>query len=205
MKAWGSNRQNGELMLISRRNPHMAAVCDAQQYCGIDGISTQRERTEVMHAGHQQIRRRGEDARVFIARFIEIHESQSRSARLELGRLRSLIDDASARLMTSFDVIGTFAKNRRESVPDGLDAAGGEIELAVSNAVSALQFQDMATQLVGHAAQRIELLEKIAELLGRLPEVSVDELTAAVADTTCDQHTGPVGQACMTGGSVELF
>lgn len=166
---------------------------------------TRPEWTDVMYAGLWQARQRGEDAQVFIARYLEIHESQARSARLELDRLRCLINDASARLMTSFDVIAALSRNRRESVPNGPDAVAGDVERAVGNAVSALQFQDMATQLVGHAVQRIALLEKITESLGRLPEVSVDELTAAVAATTCEQHAGPVEQACMTGGSVELF
>lgn len=194
-----------ELMGIPAGNSLMRYVCDAQQYCGIEGNMTRLEWTDVMHAGQRQTRQRGEDAQTFIARYLEIHESQTRSARSEMNRLRSLIDDASARLMTSFNVIGSLAKNRRESVPNGSDVAAEDVERAVGNAVSALQFQDMATQLVGHAVQRIELLEKITELLGRLPEVSVEELTAAVTETTCEQHTGPVEQACMTGGSVELF
>lgn len=159
----------------------------------------------MIHPGQRDGIERGDHAQTFIARYRHIHEFQASSARLDLDRLRSLINDASARLMTSFDVIGALAKNRRNSVPNGSDAVVGDVEQAVNSAVSALQFQDMATQLVGHAAQRIALLEKITESLGRLPEVSIDELTAAVAATNCEHHTGPVEQASVTGGSVELF
>ena len=75
----------------------------------------------------------------------------------------------------------------------------------MGNAVSALQFQDMANQLVEHAVQRIELLERIAASLARLPHVSADDLTNEVEATVCARSAGPVEQACMSGGSVDLF
>lgn len=158
----------------------------------------------MVNAGHLQARRCEDDAQAFIARYLEIHESQARSARLDLDRLRGLINDASARLLASFDVIGAFSKSRREAAPEGPDVMTEDVERAVGNAISAMQFQDMAVQLVGHAAQRIALLEKISESLSRMPEASIDELAAAVAATTCGRRS-PVEQACMTGGSVELF
>jgi hypothetical protein len=157
------------------------------------------------NAVHRQTGQYSKDAQAFIARYLEIHDAQARFARTELDRLRCLIDDASARLMASFDVISTLSGNGRKAVQTGSDAVTQDIVQAVDNAVSALQFQDMANQLVGHAVQRIELLEKITESLGRLPEVSVDELTQAVDATTCAHGAGPVDQACMTGGSVDLF
>lgn len=158
----------------------------------------------MVNAGHSQSWRRGEDSREFLARYLEIHDAQARSARQDLDRLRGLIDDAAARLLTSFGAIEAFSRSRREAAPEGVDVSAQDIDRAVNGVVSAMQFQDMATQLVGHAAQRIALLERISESLGRLPEVSVEELTAAVAATTCGRRS-PVEQACMTGGSVELF
>lgn len=140
-----------------------------------------------------------EDAQPVIARFLEIHDAQARNARNELGRLRSLIDDASERLMSSFNEIGEISAHQLE--PGSMQ----DMEIAVGNAVSALQFQDMANQLVGHAVQRIELLERIAASLARLPEVSADDLTNEVAGTVCARSSGPVEQACMSGGSVDLF
>lgn len=134
-----------------------------------------------------------------IARFLEIHDTQVRNVRSELGRLRSLIDDAAERLLSSFNVIGEISARRIEP------GISQEMEDAVGSAVSALQFQDMASQLVGHAARRIEVLERIAAALGRMPQVSVDELTQAVEGTLCAGADGPVAQACMTGGSVDLF
>jgi hypothetical protein len=162
-------------------------------------------RIDVMNAAYRQTRRRSEDQKAFIACYIEIHESQARSARSELGRLCSLIDDASARLLTSFGMIGDISRSRQVATVNGRDAAARDVDLAVGNAVRALQFQDMATQLVGHAVQRITLLERITESLSRLPDASVDDLRAAVVATTCERHAGPVEQACVSGGSVELY
>lgn len=158
----------------------------------------------MVNAGHLQARQYEMDAQAFIAYYLEIHQEQVRSARLDLDRLRSLIDDASARLLESFDVIGTFSKSRRVAALDGFDVMNEDVERAVGNAISAMQFQDMATQLVGHAAQRMALLEKIAESLSRMPEAPIAELAAAVANATCGRRS-PVEQAGMAGGAVELF
>jgi DNA-binding transcriptional regulator YbjK len=149
----------------------------------------------MVNTGHSSL----ENTQPVIARFLEIHGAQARSARSELDRLRSLIDDASERLMLSFGEIGEISARhiQREQMQD--------MACAVDNAVSALQFQDMANQLVGHAVQRIELLERIAGSLRRLPDVSVEELTDAVDGTACARPDGPVEQACMSGGSVDLF
>ncbi len=50
----------------------------------------------MVNAGHWQAQRRGEDAEASIARYLQIHDAQARSARAELERLRGLIEDASA-------------------------------------------------------------------------------------------------------------
>jgi hypothetical protein len=59
--------------------------------------------------------------------------------------------------------------------------------------------------LIGHAVRRIEVLERIAEPLSRLPQVSMDELALAFEGTAAARADGPVEQACMAGGSVDLF
>ncbi len=149
----------------------------------------------MVNAGHGSL----EHAQPVIARFLEIHDTQARSARSELGRLRRLIDDAAERLMLSFGVIGEISAQPIQQ--EQMQA----LALAVDDAVSALQFQDMANQLAGHAVRRIELLERVAASLARLPAVSVDDLTNEVESTVCAGSNGPVAQACMSGGSVDLF
>lgn len=139
-------------------------------------------------------------AQAFLVRFLEIHGAQAQSARADLDRLQSLIADAGERLMTSFNQIGELAVLQAPSA----DAAN-EIAEAVGAAVSALQFQDMAQQLAGHASRRIEVLERITGPLARLPDASAEELGAAVQGTVHERINGPVEQARMDGGSVELF
>ena len=114
-----------------------------------------------------------------------------------------------SRLWRSTDTIRTGPNPRR------MASAGNRIWVADdrgvsaidigSGAVTALQFQDMAQQLAGHAARRIEVLERITGPLARLPEASADELGEAVQGTVHERIDGPVEQACMDGGSVELF
>lgn len=166
---------------------------------------TQLKRSNMANAGHWQAQPCADDAKAFIARYREIHETQASGALSELARLRGLIDDASARLLASFDVIKAYSERCRESMPEVDDANVSDVEKAVGNAISALQFHDMVGQLVGHAAQRIALLERITQSLGRLPGASVEELTSALAETDCGQRDAPVEQVCMAGGSVELF
>lgn len=139
------------------------------------------------------------DARTFLACYLEIHGVQAGSAKEELERLCGLIDDAAAQLMASFDAIQAFTKQPHIGE---LDAKVGE---AIGSAVSALQFQDMATQLVGHVVKRMVLLEKIAEPLGRLSMASVEELKQAVDSAGCGHRLGPVEQVSMMGGEVDLF
>ncbi len=138
-------------------------------------------------------------AQPVLARFLEIHDTQASNARSELDRLRSLIDDAAERLMASFNEIGEISA--RQVMPSPMQ----DMEQAVGEAVSALQFQDMANQLVGHAVRRIELLERIAASLTRLPDLSEDDLANEIAGSVCTRPNGPVEQACMSGGSVDLF
>jgi hypothetical protein len=107
----------------------------------------------------------------------------------DLERLKALINDAGERLLFSF--------NQVASMLPGLcadDAQRAQMEQAVHAAVTALQFQDMATQLTGHAQRRLSVLE---ERLRSLSDQAARGLQMA--------HPHPVRQAEMTVGSIELF
>lgn len=108
----------------------------------------------------------------------------------DLERLKALINEAGDRLAASFAVIG-------ETVPqaagDGLNRR--RVEQAVAAAVTALQFQDMATQLTQHAQRRLAVLQ---DALKALSHQEADPLLA----TTRMQ---PVRQAGLCAGSVDLF
>lgn len=108
----------------------------------------------------------------------------------DLERLKTLIAEAGDRLAASFAVIG-------EVVPRtaGDESRRRRVEQAVAVAVTALQFQDMATQLTQHAQNRLAVLQAC---LKTLSDGEADPLLA----TTRMQ---PVRQAGMGAGSIELF
>jgi hypothetical protein len=107
----------------------------------------------------------------------------------DLERLKALINDAGERLMISF--------NQVASMLPGMDFDAmqrARVDEAVRAAVTALQFQDMATQLTGHAQRRLSVLE---ERLSSLSDEAARGLQFA--------QSHPVRQMEMTAGSIDLF
>ncbi|MEW5882493.1 MAG: hypothetical protein AB1761_18890 [Pseudomonadota bacterium] len=104
----------------------------------------------------------------------------------DLERLKLLIGEAGDRLAASFAVIG-------EAVPR---MPGDErVGQAVAAAVTALQFQDMATQLTQHAQRRLVALQDVLKAL------SLENTDPLLATTRMQ----PVRQAGMGAGSIDLF
>src|SRR3974390_949618 len=73
----------------------------------------------------------------------------------DLERLKSLIHDAGERLLLSFNQVVAVLPALAST-----DAQRTQVIEAVHAAVTALQFQDMATQLTGHAQRRLSGLEE---------------------------------------------
>lgn len=107
----------------------------------------------------------------------------------DLERLKLMIADAGDRLLASFNVVATL-----RSHPARTNAEQDRFASAVSNAVTALQFQDMANQLTAHAQRRLTALH---ETLIKLSD-GVDPLLAS-------SRLQPVRQAGMGAGSIDLF
>jgi hypothetical protein len=105
----------------------------------------------------------------------------------DLERLKAMINDAGDKLLASFNQVSEIAPR--------LDGAGERARLgaAVTSAVTALQFQDMATQLTQHAQARLSALERCLVAL----EVD-DPLLAAT-------RMQPVRQSHVSAGSIDLF
>jgi predicted nucleic acid-binding Zn-ribbon protein len=107
----------------------------------------------------------------------------------DLERLKKLVNDAAGRLLGSFNEFASLeqqtSRNREERQ---------RIEMAIGSAVTALQFQDMATQLTGHAQRRLVALENCLRTLYG------ESSAGAILD-----HPTPVRQAEMSAGSVDLF
>jgi len=115
----------------------------------------------------------------------------------DLARLQSLLSDASASLLLHFDAAAQSLAGLPQALAShpGVDAAPLEQALAhVGGAVTALQFQDMASQLIAHAAQRLTLCADRLQ--------THDTAAPAPAATL---RANPVTQAEMDPGSIELF
>jgi hypothetical protein len=108
----------------------------------------------------------------------------------DLERLRTLINDAGDKLMTSFGRLQAVAPRVQLSTVDEAELHG-----AVMTAVTALQFQDMATQLVQHAQRRLSVLQNC---VSSLTEEVNDPLLAST-------RMQPVRQSAVNAGSVDLF
>jgi len=107
----------------------------------------------------------------------------------DLERLKALFNDAAGRLLGSFNEFAALERHAQRSSEERQ-----RIEAAIGNAVTALQFQDMATQLTGHAQRRLVALETCLRSLSRAS--SGGELLS---------HPQPVRQAEMSPGSIDLF
>ncbi len=109
----------------------------------------------------------------------------------DLERLQRLLDDASQALMGHF----TQATGHIEN------GAFVEAQQTIGGAITALQFQDMASQLITHTSRR---LRNCADRIARDTMGDDDEDGAAVVEDA-PLRPNPVTQDEMDAGSIELF
>ncbi|MFZ9408125.1 MAG: hypothetical protein ACO26U_13660 [Burkholderiaceae bacterium] len=114
------------------------------------------------------------------------------SAGTELERLQKLLGDAVVQLQQRFGVAMALQSDMPASAER--DALGTELHAALV----ALQFEDLASQLIMHSRRR---LASVADCLGNLV-VADDEPGAEV---TWVARACPVNQRAVDAGSVELF
>jgi hypothetical protein len=121
----------------------------------------------------------------------------------DLDRLQRLLEDATETLMGHFygatdhmRHLSRLAAQHPELPESDLHATMGHL----AGAVTALQFQDMATQLIAHTHRR---LRNCADRLAR-DVMGDDEDGQAVFDDV-ELRPNPVTQDEMDAGSVELF
>ena len=121
----------------------------------------------------------------------------------DLGRLQRLLSDATETLMTHFYGASQQINHlqRLASLYPGLPERDLHLALGhLSGAVTTLQFQDMASQLIAHTHQR---LRRCADQLARDTLGGDDEGAAAPPDAPL--RPNPVTQDEMDAGSIELF
>ncbi|HEU0203253.1 MAG TPA: hypothetical protein VFR86_22835 [Burkholderiaceae bacterium] len=108
----------------------------------------------------------------------------------DLERLKVLIAEAGEKLTASFAKVGDLAPHLGRT-----EAERRELGAAVAVAITALQFQDMATQLTAHAQRRLTVLETCLKTL------AAGEADPLLATTRMQ----PVRQAGMNAGAIDLF
>ena len=193
----------------------------------IDGISRQTNLLALNAA--IEAARAGEAGRGFavVANEVRVLSDRtgqfSRSIREDMGKIEQSVRSAETVItgMASQDMVGALQSKKRaetamaeiERVNVDIGRSAGEINTlsaemaaAVNQAVIALQFQDMASQLIGHTLTRLIEAERVLGRLGhggpqaatRMPSESLTQ----VRDAT--RHN-PVQQASLSSGAVELF
>ena len=125
------------------------------------------------------------------------------AAAMDLERLQRLLDDASETLMGHFygarQHLNTLLRHAAQS-PQFDSGALHEAMQTLGGAVTALQFQDMASQLIVHTNKR---LRSCADQLAR--DVMGDDEEGAVVVAPPPLRPNPVTQDEMDAGSIELF
>lgn len=121
----------------------------------------------------------------------------------DLERLQRLLDDASQALMQHF----TYASEHVNAALIHLEASQlsepptiREARQTLASAITALQFQDMATQLITHTSHR---LRNCADRLARDAMGDDEDGVALVEEAPL--RPNPVTQDEMDAGSIELF
>ncbi len=119
----------------------------------------------------------------------------------DLDRLQTLLADACDALLRGFHGAVEVIQPHVAATPDtqSRDALEG-VNRHLGGAITALQFQDMAAQLIAHTSQR---LRNCADRLARETMGDDDDGTALVEEAPL--RPNPVTQDEMDAGSVELF
>ena len=106
----------------------------------------------------------------------------------------------------------------------GLEVSAQTMAVQVGRAITALQFQDMVSQLMGHVLRRVDALDSVVRHLGELSQVlkidaDADDAPAAIAALKSEAEKvasslaamelqtthNPVDQKVLSDGDIELF
>jgi methyl-accepting chemotaxis protein len=147
----------------------------------------------------------------------------SRAIRRDMEGIEKSVNSAEAVItkMASQDMVGALQSKQRaetamvhiraanDSIANSADAINrisAELQGTVNDAVTALQFQDMASQLIGHTLTRIVEAERVlCSLSGADPATVAREAEQKMAAMRQATHHNPVQQQAVASGDVELF
>lgn len=120
-------------------------------------------------------------------------------AQHDLERLQTLLSDACNALMDSFYGANAQLQTLQEGGTGDLAAVQQALQ-QLGGAVTALQFQDMASQLITHTSRRLRnCCDRLAA------EAMGDDADGAAIVEEAPMRPNPVTQDEMDAGSVELF
>ena len=118
-------------------------------------------------------------------------------------------------------VIEGINRQRASAIAD-MGATAGQVGVEVGKAITALQFQDIVSQLIGHVTRRVDALEKVMPRLGSMARAlhstpqdaedmanllreEVDRMGESLANLSATTAHNPVAQDGMGHGDIELF
>ena len=194
---------------------------------GIEGISRQTKLLALNAA--IEAARAGEAGRGFAVvanevRMLSDRTSQfSQQIRADIDKIDRSVRDAGTVIhrMASQDMVGAL-KNKQKAetamveilrVNQGIgrdaaeiDSLSAAMEAAVNQAVVALQFQDMAAQLIGHTIIRLDQADRLLGGFAAMdPGTSSEELRSCIERVRAATHHNPVLQAAFASGAVNMF
>lgn len=114
----------------------------------------------------------------------------------DLQRLSGLLDHATANLLERFNSAHTAMQTLHGESEETM-----QIRQALHQAVTELQFHDMATQLLVHTGK---ILKNCAYKLAE-DSMEMEEDESGLVETCLPERPNPVTQSEMDAGSIELF
>jgi methyl-accepting chemotaxis protein len=141
----------------------------------------------------------------------------------DMDKVDRSVRDAQAVIhkMASQDMVGALQNKRRaeatmaeiQSINEGIGRGAAEInristemEVTVNQAVTALQFQDLASQLIGHTMTRLDQADLVLkQLTGGGPQATSQELARSIEQIHSATGHNPVQQTRLASSAIELF
>ncbi|NCO57030.1 MAG: hypothetical protein GW783_03925 [Deltaproteobacteria bacterium] len=196
----------------------------------------QRRQRRAARAAERALAELAHEFHTVLDRFTRCCTDQYGRGRGELQQLRRLLADAAARLIAGVERLHQQVQSQHALCANPADTAAGsgwgapeadrlQIEAAVSETTTALQFEDLASQLICHVDDRLAclqaLLDGIAAIDAQLPSSASDTaamrtfyqgrlvqmqqaIAAAAALIERAEHVA-VHQERLEAGEVELF
>ena len=155
-----------------------------------------------------------------------------KSAQQELEGADELLLDAIGRLVAAFGNIAALVREQSGLAIEAwgagpadagnagslsrLRAIAEQVDVEVNEAVTALQFQDLVGQKLGHVRERLQVLDEMLERITQLvhedegagadsPARRLDRIGEVLQEHRDAKPASPVRQELMSAGAVELF